>query len=161
VKARQDLRLSPALSILAKAKDTLHGRKIGCLVSYGTDGRLVASLQSAAAKVKAAFAVVAPKVGGTVTSEGQLLPADFQLAGGSSVLFDAVFVALSTEASTQLCTEAAAVAWVHDAFAHCKVIGATNEAQVLLDAAGIVSDTGVVVGSNANAFVAVAANGRI
>jgi catalase len=76
-------------------------------------------------------------------------------------LFDAVFVALSTDGSAQLSAEAAAVAWVHDAFAHCKVIGATNEAQALLDAAGVVSDIGVVVGSNANAFVAVAAKGRI
>jgi len=41
------------------------------------------------------------------------------------------------------------------------VIGATNEAQALLGAAGVVSDIGVVVGSNANAFVAVAAKGRI
>jgi len=161
VKVRQDLQTSPALSILAKAKDTLQGRKIGCLVSDGTDGRLVASLKSATAKLKADFAVVAPKVGGAMASEGQLLPADFQLAGGSSVLFDAVFVALSTEGSTQLSTEAAAVAWVHDAFAHCKVIGATKEAKALLDAAGVVSDKGIVVGSNANAFVAVAAKGRI
>jgi catalase len=161
VKVRQDLQISPALSILAKAKDTLQGRKIGCLVSDGTDGRLVASLKSAAAKLKADFAVVAPKVGGAVTRDSELLPADFQLAGGSSVLFDAVFVALSTDGSAQLSAEAAAVAWVHDAFAHCKVIGATNEAQALLDAAGVVSDIGVVVGSNANAFVAVAAKGRI
>jgi catalase len=161
VKVRQDLPTSPGLSILAKAKDTLQGRKIGCLVSDGTDGRLVASLKSAAAKLKADFAVVAPKVGGAMASDGQLIPADFQLAGGSSVLFDTVFIALSTEGSTQLSTEAAAVAWVHDAFTHCKVIGATNEAKGLLDAAGVVSDTGVVVGSNANAFVAVAAKGRI
>ena len=161
VKARQDLRLSPSLSILAKAKDTLQGRKIGCLVSDGTDGRLVTSLKSAAARLKADFAVVAPKVGGAVTSDSQLLPADFQLAGGSSVLFDSVFVALSTEGSTQLSTEVAAVAWVYEAFAHCKVIGATKEAKALLDAAGVVSDKGIVVGSNANAFVAVAAKGRI
>ncbi|WP_158749220.1 catalase [Acidobacterium sp. S8] len=161
VKVREDLRTSPALSILAKAKDTLQGRKIGCLVSDGTDGKLVASLKAAAAKVKAEFAIVAPKVGGAATNDGQLLPADFQLAGGSSVLFDTVFIALSTEGAAQLSTEAAAVAWVHDAFAHCKVIGATKEAKALLDAAGVVPDIGVVVGSNANTFVAAAAKGRI
>jgi catalase len=146
---------------LGKAKETLHGRKVGCLVADGTDGKLVASLRASTAKMKADFALVAPKVGGAVTTDGQLLPADFQLAGGSSVLFDTVFVALSAEAATELSNEAAAVAWVHDAFAHCKIIGATNEAQPLLDAAGVVLDQGVMVGRNANMFVAAAAKGRI
>ena len=136
VKAREDLTPSPALSILSKAKETLQGRKIGCLVADGTDGKLVAALRSAASKAKADFAVVAPKVGGALTVDGQLLPADFQLAGGSSVLFDTVFVALSAKAASKLAGEAAAVAWVHDAFSHCKVIGSTTEAQPLLDAAG-------------------------
>jgi catalase len=161
VKARQDIKPSPALSILGKAKETLQGRKIGCLVAAGTDAKLVVSLKSAAAKMKADFTVVAPKVGGAVAADGQLLPADFQLAGGSSVLFDTVFVALSAEGSEQLSTEAAAVGWVHDAFSHCKVIGATKEAQPLLDAAGVASDEGVIVGTNSNTFLTAAVKGRI
>ena len=161
VKVRDDLKVSPALSILGKAKGILEGRKIGCLVSDGTDGKVVASLMSAAKKSKADFAIVAPKVGGAVCADGQLLPADFQLAGGSSVLFDTVFVALSGQGAEQLSAEAAAVAWVHDAFAHCKVIGATSEAQPLLDAAGVVSDKGVIVGANARAYVATATKGRV
>ena len=161
VKVRQDLKKSPALSILGKAKETLQGRKVGCLVADGSDGKLVASLRSASTKMKADFVLVAPKVGGAVTADGQLLPGDFQLAGGSSVLFDTVFVALSAEAAKELSNEAAAVAWVHDAFAHCKIIGATSEAQPLLDAAGVVPDEGVILGRNANTFVAAAAKGRI
>jgi catalase len=161
VKVREDLKPSPALSILSKAKETLQGRKIGCLVADGTDSKLVAFLKLAASKAKAGFAVVAPRVGGALAADGQLLPADFQLAGGSSVLFDTVFVALSAKAASKLAGEAAAVAWVHDAFSHCKVIGSTTEAQPLLDAAGIVSDEGLIVGSNASAFVAAAAKGRI
>jgi catalase len=161
VKVREDLKPSPALSILGKARDTLEGRKIGCLVADGTDGKLVASLKSAASKAKADFAVVAPKVGGVRTADGQVLPADFQLAGGSSVLFDAVFIALSTEGASQLANEAAAVAWVHDGFAHCKVIGATIEAKPLLDLAGVLPDEGVIGGTNVNTFIAAAAKGRI
>jgi catalase len=161
VKVREDLKPSPALSILSKAKETLQGRKIGCLVADGTDGKLVASLKAGASKAKADFALVAPKVGGALTADGQLLSADFQLAGGSSVLFDAVFVALSEEGAMELSTEAAAVAWVHDAFAHCKVIGATNEAKPLMDAAGVISDQGVIVDSNSNPFLTTAAKGRI
>jgi catalase len=134
---------------------------VGCLVADGTDGKLIASLKSAAAKAKADFAVVAPRVGGVTLADGRLLPADFQLAGGSSVLFDTVFIAVSAKGAASLTKEAAAVAWVHDAFSHCKVIGATTEAQPLLDAAGVVSDEGVLVGADANAFIAAAAKGRI
>jgi catalase len=111
--------------------------------------------------MKADFALIAPKVGGAVTDSGQLLSADFQLAGGPSVLFDTVVIALSTEGANQLSVEASAVAWVYDAFAHCKVIGPTSEAKPLLDAAGVVPDDGVIVGTNANTFTVAAANGRI
>ena len=160
-KARTDLKPSAALSILAKAKETLEGRKVGCLVADGTDARLVSSLRAAAKKLNADFAIVAPKVGGAVASNNKLIEGDFQLAGGSSVLFDAVFVAISEEGAAMLQKEAAAVAWVHDAFAHCKVIGATEAAQPLLDAAGVIPDEGVLVGTDADAFLATAAKGRI
>jgi catalase len=161
VKARTDLKPSPALSILAKAKETLEGRKVGCLIADGTDGRLVSSLRASAKNLNADFAIVASKVGGAVASNNKLIEGDFQLAGGSSVLFDAVFVAISEEGAAMLQKEAAAVAWVHDAFAHCKVIGATEAAQPLLDAAGVVSDKGVLVGTDADAFITTAAKGRV
>ncbi len=161
VKARLDLKPSPALSILSNAKETMEGRKIGCLVADGADAKSVNALRTAAKKMKADFAIVAPKVGGAVAADGQVLVADFQLAGGSSVLFDTVFVALSKDGVTTLSNEAAAVAWVHDAFSHCKVIGATKEAQPLLDAAGVSIDEGVVIGSSPTEFLAVAAKGRI
>ncbi len=161
VEARTDLKPSPALSILVKAKEILEGRKIGCLVADGTDAKLVNSLRAAAKKLNADFAIVAPKVGGAVASNDKLIEGDFQLAGGSSVLFDTVFVAISADGAAALQKEAAAVAWVHDAFAHCKVIGATEAAQPLLDAAGVVPDEGVLIGTESDAFLATAAKGRI
>jgi catalase len=161
VKVREDLAESPALSILAKAKKTLDGRKVGCLVADGTDARVVRSLKVAAKKVNADFAVVAPKVGGAIGADGKLIEGDFQLAGGSSVLFDAVFVALSEQGAKTLLNEAAAIGWVHDAFAHCKVIGSTPEAKKLLNAAGVVPDKGILVGADADAFLSVATKGRI
>ncbi len=161
VEARTDLNPSPALSILAKAKDTLEGRKIACLVADGTDARLIATLKASTEKLKANFAVIAPRIGGAITANGKLVEADFQLAGGSSVLFDAVFIALSKEGAEMLVTEAAAVAWVHDAFAHCKAIGATEEARLLLDAAGVSPDVGVLIGETAANFLAKAAEGRV
>jgi catalase len=161
VSTRQDLAASPALSILAKATATVEGRVIGCLVADGTDPKLVQSLKKATEKTGADFKIVAPKVGGAITAEGTIIEADFQLAGGSSVLFDAVFVALSEDAAALLSTEAAAVAWVHDAFSHLKVIGATAESAVLLDKAGVVADEGVLVSPASSAFIERAAAGRI
>ena len=50
----REMEPSPALSILAKAKPTLEGRKIGCLVTDGSDGKLVAALAKAAKAAGAA-----------------------------------------------------------------------------------------------------------
>jgi catalase len=161
VKARTDLKASPALSILGKAKKTMQGRKVGVLVADGTDTAVVKELTAAAKKAKANIEIVAPKVGGAKGSDGKMIEADLQLAGGPSVLFDAVFVAVSADGAAMLKKEAAAVAWVHDAYAHCKVIGATEGAQALLDAAGAMKDDGVVAGGGVGAFMTAASNGRV
>jgi catalase len=161
VKVREDLPPSAALSMLANAKKTLEGRKVGCLVADGSDAAVVGTLRAAAKKVNADFVIVAPKVGGATDAQGKLIAADMQLAGAPSVLFDTVFVALSPDGADLLKNEAAAVAWVHDAFAHCKVIGATQGAKALLDAAGVIPDEGVLIGPKADAFLTAAAVGRV
>ena len=163
VAVRTDLAASPTLSILAKAKPTLKGRLVGCLVADGTDPKLVTALEAEVLKTGAQLKVIAPKVGGAKGSDGGLIRADFQLAGGPSVLFDTVVLALSAEGAAMLGKEAAAVAFVHDAFAHLKVIGHTAAAQPLMDKAGVVPDAGVVAlnGHSGTAFLAMAAKGRI
>ena len=144
VSVRTDLKPSAALSIIKKMIPGLKTKIIGCLIADGTDAAEVLALETAVNKAGAKLKIVAPKIGGAVASDGSLLEADFQLAGGSSVLFDAVYVSLSESGAKLLSTEAAAVAWVHDAFAHLKVIGANAGAQSLLTTAGVVPDTGVI-----------------
>jgi catalase len=161
VAAREDLPPSPALSILGKAKKTLEGRVVGCLVADGTNAKVVLALRKKAEKAKAGFKVVAPRIGGALASGDELIAADFQLAGGSSVLFDTVYLALSAAGANALCNEAAAVAWVHDAFAHLKVIGATAESQALLEKAGVRLDDGIVLDASPQAFFDRAAAGRV
>jgi catalase len=161
VKVKTDLVPSPALSILGKAKPTLEGRKVGCLVADGSNAKLIEALKIATKKMKADFAVIAPKVGGASAADGSLIEAEFQLAGAPSVLFDTVFVAISEKAAEMLSTEAAAVAWVHDAFQHCKVIGASKEGQKLLDKAGVIRDEGILFGAAPDTFLARASKGRI
>ena len=161
VPARTDLAASPMLSILAKFKPTLKGRMIGCLVADGTDPKMVVALEAEATKMGAQLKVIAPKVGGAKGSDGGLIRADFQLAGGPSVLFDTIVLALSAEGAAMLTKEAAAVAFVHDAFAHLKVIGHTVDAQPLLDKAGVVPDAGIVALTKSHAFLVTASNGRV
>ena len=162
--ARTDLPESPALSILRKAKSGLEGKLIGCLIADGTSAALVTALKTSAKELGAQVKVVAPKIGGVSAKEGSLIEADFQLAGGPSVLFDCVFLAISSQGAGTLANESAAVAFVHDAFAHLKVIGASPEAKPLLDKAGVVADQGVVTLKRAGspeAFLKRAALGRI
>ncbi len=92
-----------------------------------------------------------------------MIPADFQLAGGPSVLFDAVVLAVSPEGAQQSATQSAAVSFVQDAFSHLKVIGHTPAAAPLLQKAGVIPDQGIVAipGGGSDTFFAVAAKGRI
>ena len=159
--ARTDLKPSPALSIVKKMVPGIKTKQIGILVADGSDAELVDSFKAAAAKGGAEVKVVAPKVGGAKGADGTLIRADFQLAGGPSVLFDAVYVVLSAEGAKMLSTEAAAVGWVHDAYSHLKVLGATEAAQPLLAAAGVVPDDGVMLNAKPHDYLNKVALGRI
>ncbi len=161
IPARTDLAPSDALSIVKKMVPGLATKVVGCLVADGSDASAVLALKKAVTAAGADLKIVAPKIGGAVAADGSLLEADFQLAGGPSVLFDTVYVSLSGDGATLLSTEAAAVSWVHDAFAHLKVIGASSTSQPLLDAAGVVVDEGIFVGGKPAEFLIKAGEGRV
>ena len=162
-RARTDLKSSPALSIIAKFKPTLDGRVVGCLVSEGADAGTVRALRGSVTAAGGQLKVVAPKVGGVTGSDGGVIEADYQLAGGPSVLFDAIALVISEPGAPALMNEAAAVAFVQDAFSHLKVISYTDGAAGLLKQAGVKNDAGVVALSSAgvNPFVQAAKQGRI
>ncbi|MGO4839896.1 hypothetical protein AB4144_47380 [Rhizobiaceae sp. 2RAB30] len=116
---------------------TFAGRKVGALVSAGTDATLLKALQSALKKEGAVMEVIAPKVQGVDADDGIWIDAKHMIDGGPSVLFDAVALLLSDEEANRLCNEAAARDFVADAFAHCKIMAFTAEATALLDKAGL------------------------
>ncbi|WP_404714052.1 catalase [Sphingomonas sp. MMS24-J13] len=153
----KDMEPSPALRIIEgpRAPKSIEGRTIAILIADGSDAAAVDTLTSQIGDAGGRPVIVAPKVGGAKMSDGSLLPADFQLAGGPSVLFDAVALALSAEGCAALLKEAAAVQFVMDAFGHLKAIGHTAEAQPLLDKAGVEPDDGVT--GLDKAFIAAAA----
>jgi catalase len=166
VPARKNPTPSPALSIHRKAKATIEGRAVGCVVTDGVDGAVFDALKKAVTAAGAKLVVVAPKIGGVTRSDGKALAADAALQGAPSVLFDAVAVLASAEGGAMLAKESAAVDFVRDAFAHLKVIGTTKGARALFEAAGLgdKKDAGVIALEGrgaADAFVTTAKRQRI
>ncbi len=152
----KDMPPSPALRIIDRMRDTLEGRSVGILVDDGSDAKLVKALRKAIEREGATVKVIAPRLGGATLDDGTRLPADGQLAGTPSVLFDAVALVLDVDAGKRLTKEAAAVDFVRDAFGHLKAIGVDAGALALLKAAGVGRDAGVVDADLTEAFLAAA-----
>jgi catalase len=163
-KQPKDLKPSPALSIVGKAPETLQGRKIGVLVTAGSDAAWLDGVRKAVKKEGAVINVVAPKVSGIKGSDGSEIAVDHALYAGPSILFDAVIMAPSEAGAKALMAEAAAVDWLRDAFGHLKVIGYNTAAEPLVEKAGLGTDEGVVAlsgGGGLKAFIAAAKKHRI
>jgi catalase len=134
---RQDLEPSPVLSIVEKGPNRFEGRKLGILVTEGTDAVLLGALKTALAKAGASFEIIAPRVTGIEASDGSWVDADQMIDGGASVLYDAVALLPASTAIDDLVQESTARDFVADAFAHCKFIGFVDAAVPLLRKAGI------------------------
>ena len=149
----QDMDLSPALRIVGKSPPTLEGRSVGILITDGADRAVVTAVKAAAQAAGATVKIVAPKVGGA-RLKGGAIPADGQLAGSPSILFDAVALVMSDAGCASLLNDGAAIDFVMNAFGHLKAIGFTVEARPLLDRAGVFPDAGVVdLGEGVEAFL--------
>jgi catalase len=134
---QQDLETSPALSIVENGPQRFEGRKLGILVTDGTDAALLKALKAALKKAGATFEIIAPKVGGAKASDGSRIEADQMIDGGPSVLYDAVALLPAQAAIDDLVQESTARDFVADAFAHCKFIGYVEAVMPLFEKAGI------------------------
>ncbi len=137
---RQDLKASPALSMLKNGPKTFSGRKVGALVTDGVDAKVLAALRKAVEAEGAVFKLIAPEIGGVTASDEKRIAADEKLEGGPSVLFDAVAILPSEEGGALLATFPAARDFVADAVAHRKFIAYVEAAMPLFDKAGISGD---------------------
>ncbi|MBW8809447.1 MAG: catalase [Lysobacter sp.] len=151
-----DMPPSPMLQLIGKMKDTLVGRCVGILIDEGSDAAALKALRKAVEAAGARVKIVALKLGGAKLSDGKQQPADGQLAGTPSLVFDAVALVLSPAAGKRLASEAAAVDFVRDAFGHLKAIALDDGARQVLAAAGIKPDDGVVAADKPAAFVKLA-----
>jgi catalase len=153
---------SPALSIVRKAEKTLKGRKVGVLVSRDSDRTLVDRLRTAVDREGGQVEIVAPEIGAAPGNNGKTM-ADHALAAAPSIFFDAVVVAVGSEAVPRLAAHSGAIDWVRDAFAHLKVIGYVRAALPLIERADIAIDDGVLELCNPKdlgSFISAARAGR-
>ena len=68
---------SPALSLVAKAHETLQTRIVGCLVSDGADAGVVDGLRKAVEAAGAQLRIIAPKAGGVAELTKESAAVDF------------------------------------------------------------------------------------
>lgn len=149
----KDLALSPATRIIDRMKPTLQGRCVAILVDDGSNAKWVAALRKAIEAEKAMVKIIAPKIGGATLSDGSHLPADGQLAGSPSALFDAVASVIPLASGEKLAKDAAAQDWFRDAFGHLKAIAACKATHTILKAAGVQPDEGVFEPEQVAAFI--------
>ncbi|HEY1282786.1 MAG TPA: catalase-related domain-containing protein, partial [Acidimicrobiales bacterium] len=135
---------SPALSIVGNGPVRFTGRKVGVLVSDGTDAKLVKAVRDAVEREGGMVEVVAPTVGGVALTDRSTLTADHAVPGGPSVLFDAVAALVSADGAALMATDPAAKDFVSDAYAHAKFVAHAPGAAALLQAAGVEPDAGFV-----------------
>jgi catalase len=144
IETRTDLKPSKALSIVGNGPKSFAGRKVGILVTDGSDRKLFDALQAAIEGEQASVEVIAPQVGGVNASDGSLIEAQQKVGGGPSVLYDAVAVIPSAAGCAALLKNAAAKDFVSDAFAHLKFVGYVEAALPLFEKAGLDLDEGFV-----------------
>jgi catalase len=136
-----DLPPSPALSIIANGPDRFAGRRVGALVTDGTDAAALGALRQAVEAEGAELHLVAPSVTGISDSRGDALAVDDNVDGGPSVLFDAVALLPTKDGAVALALQPAARQFVADAHAHKKFIAWSDTASPLV-AAAIGTDNG-------------------
>jgi catalase len=134
---QKDLKPSAALSIIENGPKDFAGRKVGALVTDGSDAKLLVGLAKAVKAEGAVLELIAPEVGGIEDSDGVFHAAHHKVEGGPSVLFDAVAILPSEEGAALLATLPAARDFVCDAFSHRKFIAYANEGLPLLEKVGL------------------------
>lgn len=140
IKPRTDLKPSESLSIQRNPPGSFAGRKVGILVTDGTDRAVFDSLKAAIEAEGAVVEVIAPVIAGAKASDGSLIRANQQLGGGPSVLYDAVAILPSEVGMQTILKNPATADFVSDAFAHLKFIAWVDAAMPLFEKTGIAAD---------------------
>src|SRR5690606_5613586 len=123
IQPRPDLRVHNAPSILKSPPNAFAGPKMGVLISDCVDLDLLNPLKESVELEHGVLAVIGPKIAGIEASDGTQIMADEAIAGGSSVLFDAVALLPGTKTAAVFARHPRVRDFVADAFTHFKFIG--------------------------------------
>ena len=136
--AEPEVTASTALSLTALPGDGgIRTRKVALLAATGVHG---ASLRAARAALQAAGAVcvvIAPRLGGVDTADGEALDATASFENSPPVLFDAVLLPDGQAGVTSLLSHAQAIDFVAQQYRHGKTLLALGASKALLDRAGV------------------------
>ncbi|MGN7869528.1 catalase [Paracoccus sp. 22332] len=156
VPPRTDLPESPALSILKNGPDSFAGRKIGMLLTDGSDVAQVKAIVDAAQAEGAMVQFIGPIAGSVVLSDGTELDLDEMVEGAPSAVFDAVAILPSDDQAEMLARMAAARDFAATTWAHYKFAAFNDAARVLFAKAGLPQelDEGFIPASDAKGFIA-------
>jgi catalase len=131
------VRLSPSLSLERSLRPVRAAtRRVALLVADGCDGGHVEKLD-AALRAEGAVPVLVSTQRGPVQSTTTALVAEETLWTTHSTAFDAVLVPGGAASVQTLRRMGEALAFVNEAFKHCKVLGAVGDGIILLRAASL------------------------
>ncbi|MGO1857323.1 MAG: catalase, partial [Psychrobacter sp.] len=116
-----DIATSKAVQTIGLTPDSLKGRLIGILVAEGSNSSEIKKFEDAAKEQGASVKIVAPNKE-VVLDDGTRIQADERLAGGPSVMFDAVVSIIMPDQAKKLAKDSSALDWFNDAYGHCKAI---------------------------------------
>ena len=145
--------VSPALSMANNLGDSIKTRKIAFLVADGFDDASVVEMKQTLMAAGAMCMTVAPRLGTLTGIGGTEIKADFSFLTGSSVLFDAVYVAAGEASAGTLKSEPEAITFINEAYKHCKTICATGAGVELLNASDAGTDSAEPTGHSAKVAV--------
>ncbi|WP_045393126.1 catalase [Falsirhodobacter sp. alg1] len=153
---RTDLVESPALSILKNGPASFAGRKVGILVTEGSDVALVSGIADAAKAEGAMVQFVGPLAGSVTLSDGTELVLDEMVEGAPSAIFDAVAILPAADQVEMLAKMPAARDFAATTWAHYKFCAHNDAAKTLFTKAGLPDglDSGFVAAEQADDFIA-------
>jgi catalase len=139
---------SPALSQL-NTKKSPSTRKVGVIVGNDVEGKEISTVLKALKAKGLQPECISDKLGKPIASDGTEIEVVHTFISASSVLFDAIYVAGSSEDAK---FKQNALHFIKEAYSHYKPIGATHEGTALLREAQLTDRTGVVTDDNMSDF---------
>jgi catalase len=134
---------SPALSLTHRPGDgSIRGRKVAILIAPGVDADSVTRAHAVLSKAGAVVRLLAARLGGVDTINGETLEPDATLETMPSVLFDAAVVPDGAGAADRLSTLGHAREFLKDQYRHCKPILMLGAGERVAAAAGVPTGNG-------------------